>query len=89
MKLPFINAAAWVLSRALVEKIGGFDPIFFMYGEDQDYCHRALFHGFKTGLAPKAIAYHWHDGGKFLQKRPFKEQCCTSVRSDTLSFEAP
>ncbi len=74
-EVPFINAAVWVISRALVEKIGGFDPIFFMYGEDQDYCHRARFHGFKTGVAPKAIAYHWHGGGEFLKKRPFKEQC--------------
>ena len=74
-EVPFINAAVWLISRALVEKIGGFDPIFFMYGEDQDYCHRARFHGFKTGVAPKAIAYHWHDGGKHLQKKSFREQC--------------
>jgi GT2 family glycosyltransferase len=74
-EVPFINAAVWVLSRALVEKIGGFDPIFFMYGEDQDYCHRARFHGFKTGLAPKAVAYHWHGGGKSLQQKSFREQC--------------
>lgn len=52
------NAAAWLISRACIEKVGGFDPIFPHYGEDDDYVNRALFHGFKIGIIPKAIILH-------------------------------
>ncbi len=59
-EVDFINAAVWLMPRQIFEKVGGFDPVYFMYGEDIDYCHRAQFHGFKVGLSPEAIAYHWH-----------------------------
>jgi GT2 family glycosyltransferase len=58
--VPFINAAAWLMSRHLLETVGGFDPIFFMYGEDNDYCVRARHHGFKIGITPDARIFHWH-----------------------------
>jgi len=57
-EIEFCNAAIWLLTRAVIEKIGGFDPIFFMYGEDNDYCYRARMHGYKIGIIPKAVAYH-------------------------------
>ena len=57
-KLPFINAAAWLISRKCIEAVGKFDPLFFMYGEDNDYCHRTLKRGFEIGLVPEAKIYH-------------------------------
>ena len=39
-----ITAAAWMLSRRCVEQIGGFDPIYFHYGEDGNYCQRLKYH---------------------------------------------
>ena len=60
--VPFVNAAAWLMSRCLLETVGGFDPIFFMYGEDNDYCARARHHGFKIGITPDARIFHWHGG---------------------------
>ena len=36
-ELPFINAAAWLLTRKCLEKVGGFDPLFFHYGEDLNF----------------------------------------------------
>jgi GT2 family glycosyltransferase len=61
-EIPFVPAAIWLLTRQLLEQVGGFDPLFFMYGEDVDLCNRARFHGFKIGLAPSALGYHWHRG---------------------------
>lgn len=58
-EVPFVNAAGWLLSKSLLEKVGGFDPIFFHYGEDDNYCQRALYHGFKIGIVP--IAFLCHD----------------------------
>lgn len=60
-EIPFIPAAIWLLSRGLLQQVGGFDPLFFMYGEDNDLCNRARFHGFKIGLVPTALGYHFHE----------------------------
>jgi GT2 family glycosyltransferase len=54
----FINAAAWLVSRECLSAVGGFDPIFFMYGEDNDYCNRMIFHNLKIGIVPTAVVFH-------------------------------
>ncbi|MHA4807445.1 glycosyltransferase family 2 protein [Flavitalea flava] len=46
----FVNAAAWLITRECLQKVGGFDPIFFHYGEDRNYTQRVLFKGFKIGI---------------------------------------
>jgi GT2 family glycosyltransferase len=57
-QVPFVNAAAWLISRKCIECVGGFDPLFFHYGEDDNYCQRASYHGFKIGVLPKAYIIH-------------------------------
>lgn len=54
----FINAAAWFIPIKVFYKVGGFDPIFFMYGEDDNYSQRLQFHGFKIGVIPNAMIFH-------------------------------
>jgi GT2 family glycosyltransferase len=74
-EVPFVPAAVWLLTRQVLEAVGGFDPIFFMYGEDRDFCDRVQFHGFKIGVAPKVLAYHWHDQRNGDTHRTFGTQC--------------
>lgn len=57
-EVPFVNAAAWLLPRTTIETIGGFDPIFYHYAEDDNYCQRVLFHGLKIGVVPEASIFH-------------------------------
>jgi len=57
-ELPFVNAAAWLLPKQTLEVIGGFDPIFYHYCEDDNYCQRVLFHGYKIGVVPHAFINH-------------------------------
>ena len=57
-EIEFVNAAAWVLSRKCLEMVGGFDPAFFMYGEDLNYIHRVRYFGFKVGICPRATICH-------------------------------
>jgi len=57
-EVPFVNAAAWLLPRKTLEKIGGFDPIFYHYSEDVNYCQRVLFHKLKIGIVPEVYALH-------------------------------
>jgi GT2 family glycosyltransferase len=54
----FVNAAIWLITRQVLEKVGGFDPLFFMYGEDDDYIRRVKYHDFKIGICPSSIGYH-------------------------------
>jgi GT2 family glycosyltransferase len=54
----YINAAAWLLPRKTLEIVGGFDPIFFHYGEDDNYMQRVHFHGLKIGLCPLVTICH-------------------------------
>ena len=54
----YVNAAAWLLPRKTLETIGGFDPIFFHYGEDDNYMQRVIYHGFKIGLCPQVKVVH-------------------------------
>lgn len=51
-------AAAWMLSRDFLLNVGGFDPLFFMYCEDDDLCSRARHHGFAIGIVPGATFIH-------------------------------
>ena len=52
------NAAAWLLSRECLVQIGGFNPLFGHYGEDDEFRCRVLYHGYKMGIAPMAFARH-------------------------------
>ena len=55
---PFVNAACWLLNRNILETVGGFDPVFFHYGEDNNYCQRARYHGFKIGIVSSCFIEH-------------------------------
>ena len=54
----YINAAAWLLPRKTLEIIGGFDPIFTHYGEDDNYIDRIKFHGLGICLVPSIRIVH-------------------------------
>jgi GT2 family glycosyltransferase len=54
----FINAAAWLISRQCLEKVGLFDPLFFHYGEDRNYTQRAVYYGFEIGVCPSERIVH-------------------------------
>jgi GT2 family glycosyltransferase len=56
--LPFVNAAAWLVSRKAIERVGGFDPLFPHYGEDEDYVQRLKYHGFKIGVVTTSYIRH-------------------------------
>lgn len=53
-----INAAAWMLSRKAIENIGGFDPIYFHYGEDGNYCQRLHYHNEQCVFVPNSYIHH-------------------------------
>ncbi len=58
IRTRFVNAAAWMISRECLYKTGGFDPIFFHYGEDENYAQRIFYHGFEMAIHTDARIYH-------------------------------
>lgn len=67
-EVPFVNAAAWLVSRECFERVGGFDPLFFHYGEDDNYCQRVLYHDYKIGVLPDC--YIIHDRENRIKEKP-------------------
>jgi GT2 family glycosyltransferase len=57
-EVEFVNAAAWLISSECLEIVGGFNPSFFHYGEDDNYLHRVKFHKLKIGVLPDTTIYH-------------------------------
>lgn len=55
-----VIGASMLFRAAVIEIIGGFDPIFFLYHEEGDLCRRAKYHGFQIHIIPKAVVYHKH-----------------------------
>lgn len=58
-EVPFIQAAVWLLPVKTIYDVGGFDPIFFHYGEDDNYCQRIKYHKYLIGIAPHISAFHY------------------------------
>jgi GT2 family glycosyltransferase len=56
--VSFVNAAAWMMSRACLLEAGLFHPLFFHYGEDNELLNRVSYHGFKTGICTRATICH-------------------------------
>ena len=68
-QVPFVNAAAWMLSSKVIEKVGYFEPLFEHYGEDRNYSDRVRFHGFKTVVVKNAKICH----DRFISRSFFKD----------------
>jgi len=54
-----ISGAFMMMRREVYEKIGGFDPQFFMYGEDLDLCYRAQKAGYKVYYVHSTQIIHY------------------------------
>jgi N-acetylglucosaminyl-diphospho-decaprenol L-rhamnosyltransferase len=50
--------ASLLLTRELIDDVGGFDPTLFMYYEDLDLAWRARLRGWRFVYAPDAVVHH-------------------------------
>jgi N-acetylglucosaminyl-diphospho-decaprenol L-rhamnosyltransferase len=56
--LYYLTGCCLLIRSEVFKTIGLFDEIFFMYGEDVEFCFRAVEHGLKFGLVPEARIFH-------------------------------
>lgn len=82
-KISFINAAHWFLPKETVEKVGGFNPYFFHYGEDNEYVNRLHFHEKKILLCAKSRVVH--DGKQNLKKVDYEKYHDLSIETKIIN----
>lgn len=54
----WVCGAVYMIRTELLQKLGGFDPRFFLYWEETDLCQRAEDLGFETWAVGTAVARH-------------------------------
>jgi GT2 family glycosyltransferase len=57
-EVSFVMAAHWLITKKCIETVGGFSPIFYHYGEDDNYINRTYYWKMKVGIVPSALAVH-------------------------------
>ena len=57
-RAPHVMAAHWLVSCAALRTIGLFEPLLPLYGQDDNWCDRAFYHGYKVGYLETAQAIH-------------------------------
>jgi GT2 family glycosyltransferase len=57
-EVDVVTGCLLLIGRELYDRLGGFDPQFFMYGEDVDLSLRARSLGVRPVLTPDAVVVH-------------------------------
>jgi GT2 family glycosyltransferase len=60
-EVDIVTGCFLLIDRALWDRLGGFDPVFTMYGEEADLCLRARTFGARPRITPTACIVH-HGG---------------------------
>lgn len=58
--VDYVLGAAMFVRREAYQSVGGFDPNFFVYFEDQDWCRRFWKAGWRVVYQPRAELLHYH-----------------------------
>jgi GT2 family glycosyltransferase len=77
--------------KSLLEKLGGFDEQFFLYGEDVDICYRIKEAGWKIMYLPQWSAKHLKGaslGIRSTTRKQFKQPLAHRLKMQKLSAEA-
>lgn len=61
LEVPMLSGACIATSRRVVERIGGFDPRYFLYYEDADWCRRVRRAGYRLVVVPEAQIVHYYN----------------------------
>lgn len=58
LDVPFVNAAAWFMHKRTILGVGGFDPVFFHYGEDRQFAARVRYRGGSIRVDTQSVIFH-------------------------------
>ncbi len=61
LSVPMLSGACILTPSAVVDRVGGFDPRYFLYYEDADWCRRARRTGYRLAYVPDAEIIHYYN----------------------------
>jgi len=60
--VEWVEGSCFAVKRRVWEEIGLLDPTYFMFYEEIDFCRRAAYCGYRTGLVPRSRIRHYRGG---------------------------
>lgn len=82
-----IKGMCMMIPRKVIEKVGLFDPDFWCYFEETDFCHRLWLAGYECWYYPKSYIYHFLGGTStkkpqnVIQFHSFKNRLCSYLKN--------
>jgi GT2 family glycosyltransferase len=67
----FVPAASWMIKADVIKKIGMFNPLFFHYGEDNEFLNRLKYHEMKVAVLTNCRVVHLSNQVKFDYKKNY------------------
>jgi hypothetical protein len=64
-----VSGACLMVRRSVLDSIRGFDPEYYLYGEDMDFCWRTKLAGWKVMYHPDAVITHFGGQGGTGKKK--------------------
>jgi GT2 family glycosyltransferase len=58
-EVDIVTGCLFLIERTFWERLGGFDPVFTMYGEEADLCLRARAYGARPAITPECEIVHY------------------------------
>ncbi len=65
----WVEGSSFFIRKECYRDIGGFDPLYFMYWEDAEYCRRARFLGWRVVMVPGSRVRHYAGGSASTKGR--------------------
>lgn len=80
-EVDYINGCAMLVKRAVMERVGLFDPAYFVGVEDADWCMRMKRKGYRCAYTPHAILFHMvsHTLGNYTTGHTFQTGRSTAI----------
>ena len=73
-EIPVGSGCALFCPVSVIKKIGFFDPVFFTFHEDVDFCWRARLFGYKILVIPNALVWHKYEFSRNKNKMFYFER---------------
>lgn len=65
--VDIVTGCFLMIEKRLWDRLKGFDPVFFMYGEDADLCMRAMTFGADPVITPEATIIHYRGASEKIR----------------------
>lgn len=82
-----VKGMCMLIPRKVIDEVGLFDPDFWCYFEETDFCHRLLLAGYECWYYPKSYIYHFLGGTSkkkkqsVIQFHSFKNRLCSYLKN--------